>query len=488
MSARKKLILLHSNDFHGDFHPAEKDGKLTGGLSLLSGYVKKTRAQEENVLYAIAGDLFRGSVIDAEYRGLSTIELVNALAPDVVALGNHEVDYGLGHLLFLERCAKFPVINANMYIRSNGARLFPPFKIIHVHGINVLFIGVITEEVLSSTKAEAIIGTYVDVCEAAEEIGRIIDNYKTVKIDLTVLLTHIGYKEDRKLAELLDPNWGIDLIIGAHSHTLLTKAKVVNGIPIVQAGWGSKQIGKITCEIDTEQHKALSLDYEVVPVDEDTSEKDPLIEELLDAYQKETDEKYSRILTTLKRPLTHPSRSEESELGNLFADLMQQDSSFEIMLFGSGSLRKKVLGPLVRYGDLKEALPFSNSIYMLSVTGRQFKDMCHHFLKQTVLTGGSSEFYSVSKGVRLVYDSVNDVLEECSLNGEEIADDRILKIALPEFHYNSFAEFFGVPLEEVVKNARARMVVTNDASVYEELFMTSSGLDAHVEGRVVIRK
>ena len=44
-------------------------------------------------LYAIAGDMFRGSVIDSEYKGLSTIEIMNALAPDIVTIGNHEVDY-----------------------------------------------------------------------------------------------------------------------------------------------------------------------------------------------------------------------------------------------------------------------------------------------------------------------------------------------------------------------------------------------------------
>ena len=43
--------------------------------------------------------MFRGSLIDSEYKGLSTVEIMNILAPDVVTLGNHEVDYGIAHLL-----------------------------------------------------------------------------------------------------------------------------------------------------------------------------------------------------------------------------------------------------------------------------------------------------------------------------------------------------------------------------------------------------
>ena len=92
MASLKKLTLLHSNDLHGDFLAEEVNGKLMGGVSRLSGYVQKVRAEEENVLYAISGDMLQGSVIDSEYRGVSTIEIMNMIGPDVATLGNHEVD------------------------------------------------------------------------------------------------------------------------------------------------------------------------------------------------------------------------------------------------------------------------------------------------------------------------------------------------------------------------------------------------------------
>ena len=59
----KKLTLLHSNDMHGDFLAEDVDGSLVGGVSLLSGYVQKVRKDEDNVLYAISGDMFRGAVM-----------------------------------------------------------------------------------------------------------------------------------------------------------------------------------------------------------------------------------------------------------------------------------------------------------------------------------------------------------------------------------------------------------------------------------------
>ena len=143
MERYKKLTLLHSNDLHGDFLEEAVDSRLIGGVSMLSGYVNKVRREEKNAIYCIAGDMFRGSVIDSEYKGLSTIEMMNMLAPDVVTLGNHEVDYGIAHLLFIEKCAKFPIINANLHITTNNARLFRPHYVLEIDGMKILFIGIL---------------------------------------------------------------------------------------------------------------------------------------------------------------------------------------------------------------------------------------------------------------------------------------------------------------------------------------------------------
>ena len=87
MANIKKLTILHSNDLHGDFLEEEVDAQLIGGVSMLSGYVGKVRREEKNAIYCIAGDMFRGSVIDSEFRGISTIEIMNMLSPDVVTIG-----------------------------------------------------------------------------------------------------------------------------------------------------------------------------------------------------------------------------------------------------------------------------------------------------------------------------------------------------------------------------------------------------------------
>ncbi|MBQ2058939.1 MAG: metallophosphoesterase, partial [Firmicutes bacterium] len=187
MPELKKLTLLHTNDLHGDFLEDEEDGKKVGGISMLSGYVNKVRSEEPNTLFVIAGDMFRGSIIDSEYQGLSTIELMNLISPDVVSLGNHEVDYGLTHLMFIEKCASFPIICSNFRIKSNDASLFEPFRIIEIDGMKILFIGILTKEVLPSIKDGGLISSFLDITDPATEIGRICNSYNAMDIDFTVL-------------------------------------------------------------------------------------------------------------------------------------------------------------------------------------------------------------------------------------------------------------------------------------------------------------
>ena len=483
--AKKRLTILHSNDLHGDFLPAVKDGRTVGGLPLLSGYLNRVRKEEKNVLYVIAGDMFRGSIIDQEYLGLSTIDLVNLMRPDVTALGNHEVDYGVAHLLFLEKCARFPIINANLYVTLNSTRLFRPYMNVEIDGMRILFIGILTEEVLSSTRSEKVIGSFIDIDEAAREVGVICDNYRTKDTSITVLLTHIGIEEDRKLAEKLNSDLGVDMIIGGHSHTMMDEMEVVNGIPIVQAYTGTGQIGRFDIEFDTWRKRITDLKWKCVRIDEDAAEPDAVMEELLDSYRSVTDRKYKRIVTRLARKLTHPSRIQETELGNLYADILQDESSFDLMLLGSGSIRKKEFGPIVEYQDMLENTPFDDALWMLEVTGEQLRRMVMHIMRDDAWEG-HTEFYQYSRGMRITYRKSTHTLEKFEFRGQEIQPEQRILIAMQNYHFVNFDEFFGVPLAEVSRNLKPRIIATSVQNIVEEYFSTHSGLDAQIEGRITL--
>ena len=417
MKHTKKITILHSNDLHGDFLAEQVDEKLVGGVSMLSGYIEKVRAEEPNTIYVIAGDMFRGSVIDSEYKGLSTIEIMNALAPDVVTIGNHEVDYGIAHLLFIEKCARFPIINANLYIKNTPTRLFTPYKILRMDGMNILFIGIITQDVINQTKSESLVGSFVDTAAAAAEVGKICNAHNSID----------------------------------------------------------------------------SYTWRTVPICAETCPRNPAMEQVLHRFTSQVDEKYSHIVGRFRRELTHPQRTQETELGNLFADIFTRSLGVDVMLIGSGSIRAEKLGPIVTYGDLIEGFPYDDGVFMFKVTGQQLRQMLRYMLREEAYTG-HTEFYQLPSTLRLRYDRRKgdfDYFTYCGREvgkeiGKEIGDDALFTVGLQNYHFKNIESFFNISYDTLCKLQKPRSVATSCQDILMEYFREHEMVDAVVDGRMTI--
>ncbi len=487
MTALKKLTLLHSNDLHGDFLAKEVDKELIGGITRLSGYVSQVRKEEPNTLYCIAGDMLQGSIIDSEFLGISTIEIMNLLSPDVATVGNHEVDYGLAHLLFLERCAKFPIVNSNLYIKRPYTRLFRSHIQLKVGGMQVMFIGITTEDIIRGINSD-VLGSFVNIEDAAREVGRICNAHRHIDIDYTVLLTHIGFEEDKRLAALLDPQWGVDLIVGGHTHTILDEPAVVNGILIVQAGVGTKQIGRFDLTIDTDTNSTHDFSWQLIHITEENCPVDKDMERTIARFKEETDAKYDRVICHFAHELTHPDRYEETELGNLVSDILRNHLGVDIMMVGSGSIRKTSISTVMTLLDLQELFPYDDKVKQITVTGKQFRQMLAYVFRDEMFDKDHTEFYQYSTGSRIVYDRVKKDFSVLELDGKPIEDDALYTVGLQEFHYINFGDFFGFSIDEALTNAPSRVITTSIHDVLVESLSSALTVDAQVEGRIIVKE
>jgi len=484
----KNFTILHSNDMHGDFLAEVQgaEGNLIGGLALLSGYVNRVRQEEENVLYVIAGDMLQGSIIDSEYRGISTIEIMNYLAPDVVTLGNHEVDYGLPHLLFLEKMANFPIVNANLYISKYNRRLMRPYAVLNVAGFDIMFIGILTEAVLQSLKQDEQIATFISLEEASREVGKICNAYKDEDIDLTVLLTHIGYESDLELAGLLRPEWGVDLIIGGHSHTILEQPAEVNNILIAQAGVGTDQVGRFDIVVDDDTNCIVEWKWQLIPVDSDIAEPDQELHAFIDSFKEEVDRKYNTVVSRFASELTHPRREEETALGNLFSDIFADRGKVDVMFLGSGSIRGTKLGPLVTLGQLRSIFAFDDTLYKFTVTGSQLRTVFSHVMRPDN-RDGEGECYQVNRGVKAIYSDPSTTLEYLAVQEVPVEDNRQYTICLQGFHYSNSEPNLGLGNEELTAIHPPVVVATSARDVLEEHLRGHQNLRSQVEGRLVYK-
>ncbi len=483
---KKKFTILHSNDMHGDFLSEIKEGRkeLIGGIALLSGYINRVRKEEENVLYVIAGDMLQGSLIDSEWKGLSTIEIMNWLAPDVVTLGNHEIDYGLPHLLFLEKIANFPIVNANLYIRKNNKRLMQPYLILKKAGFDILFTGVLTEKVMDALKQDSLIGSFVDLSEASREVGKICNTYKNDDIDLTIILTHIGYESDLKLASMMKPEWGVDMIIGGHSHTILQKPAKVNNILIAQAGVGTDQIGRFDITVDDDTNSIIDYKWQLVQIDETIAKPDKKLEAYIDSFKDEVNRKYNTLICKLSTELTHPKRETETSLGNFVADAFAGRAECDVALVGSGSIRVKKIGPAITLKEFLSCFPYDDILTRFMITGVQMKKIFSHFMRAEN-RDGEGECYQVNNKVKAVYSDSLKRLQTLTIGDVPVLDDNQYSICIQNFHISNADQYLNISQDELSGSGKTKVITTSIQEVLEEYFRNHNNCSARIEGRLV---
>ncbi|MBR4529132.1 MAG: bifunctional metallophosphatase/5'-nucleotidase [Lachnospiraceae bacterium] len=468
-SSLTHIVLLHSNDIHGDFAPADRDGIRTGGIARLSGFVHDVRGREEQVIYVIAGDMFMGSVIDREYKGLSTVKLVNALEPDVFSAGNHEADYGLSHLLFLEKCADFPIVCANIYIKELNRRVFLPYRDVVRGGVKLRFIGLLTQTVAEHFRQEELVDDAVSIRDVREEIGKVLAETAEDPADVTILMTHIGIEEDKQLAESGLP--GVDFIIGGHSHTRMEEPLVIGGIPIVQAGCGSGQIGRFDLYVDKESRRPDHYTWQLCPVDETVCGEDPLVAFYYDRFVAETDRKYDRTLVTWPQTYTHPGFHRETELGDLFADLYAEIFGSDVFFLTTNVIWAREMGPVVTKRDLMVSFPYENAVYELEMTGERLTAMLHHIYRREAWEGANI-FFLFSGTLSVEVRSGDREIREILYRGEPVDPAAHLRVGITGYVFRNITPFLGIGQEEIGDTVTVRKLADNDRDAMERHFET----------------
>jgi len=428
--------------------------------------------------------MVQGSLIDAEYKGISTMEIMNYLSPDVVALGNHEFDYGLPHLLFLEKMANFPIVNANLYIKKYYKRLMNPYLIVNKAGFDILFTGIITEKVMDAISLGKLVGSFISLEEATQEVGKICNAYKNDDIDLTILLTHIGFESDVKLAKMLKPEWGVDIIIGGHSHTVLEKPQKVNNVLIAQAGVGTDQIGRFDIVVDDDTNSVVDYQWQLIPIDDKLAKPDLKLKAYIDSFKEEVDRKYNTIICKLAQKLTHPKREIETSLGNLVADAFAQAAGCQVMLVGSGSIRVKEIGPMVTLKDLLACFSYDDSLTRYSISGAKLKKLFAHIMRPEN-RDGEGECYQVNNRVKAVYDEKEKSLTSLTIDGKPVEETEFYAVCLQGYHFNQSKTYLNISQNELLESKANKVVTTSAQEVLEEFLRNNQNLDKKVEGRLV---
>lgn len=429
MKTVKRLRILHSNDLHADLC----GDKEQVAKKLFSLHKTITDYRTDETLYLIAGDMLNGNIIDATTKGFSTIQVVNYLNPDVVALGNHDFEYGTSWMLLLEKVANFSTICANVYIKNTNKRVFKPYEVLEINGMKILIIGVTTLSTLKMVKENNEID-YIEIKDPVDEVKDILKSFLKVDIDLTICLTHLGIQEDIQLAQSLDKSFSVDLIIGGHSHSHLSEAKKENGIYIVQAGSGSDYLGILDLEIDTFSNTISKCDWRLVSNDSYTYDPKSDIYKIFESYHHILQSKYNNIVTILPKELSHSrdNYNGETEINIFLVERFNKYTNSDVSIINSGITRVDQIGKVITVADIYSAWTFNGSLYQIEIKGSSLEQV---FSK----IGTKNKAY---------------------FNHVDLEYDKIYKVLIFDFHL-SRNNFWGMEQEIISKK-----IVTDNFSLF----------------------
>ncbi len=165
------------------------------------------------------------------------IKACNEVGLDAFVPGELDFTEGRDYLLNeLLSKAKFPVLGGNAFEETKTKQLFETSVVIERGGVKILVIGVCNWEYNVNKPKQRVVFT-----NPVQMVKKAIEG-KGADIDLVVLLSHLGFDGDVKLAEAVS---GIDVICGGHSAEQLSRPKEVGKTLIVQAYKLGKYVGRL---------------------------------------------------------------------------------------------------------------------------------------------------------------------------------------------------------------------------------------------------
>ena len=258
------LTILHTNDFHGaDFTALAREATL----------IKQIRSEEMNVVYLEAGDTFARGPFHKKFFGELEFAVLNAIGCNAVTLGNNEfktTEHIDAQKYLRERIeqARFPILCANIRVAKDGSYLpkVRPFVIIDINGVKIGILGVSASRIAEYRQIKGF--KVEDPLETAQKL------FSQVAVDseLILALTHIGFEEDRELANRLPK---LAAIIGGDSHTVLEKPYSENQIPIVQAGDNGRFLGRLDLFFELQNGVLVLKKYQgqLIPINDSIPEE-----------------------------------------------------------------------------------------------------------------------------------------------------------------------------------------------------------------------
>ena len=434
-ASTRKLTFLQINDLHGYVEPHQEmirergDWRFTtlGGLSRIATLFRSVRDETAGAVVALDnGDTFHGTRLSVTSKGHALVPMMNALDLDAMTV-HWEFAFGPDGVRDLAGKLDYPVLAINCYSKATGELVFEPYRIIERAGLRIAIIGIACP-IVDKTMPPAF-STGVRFTIGNEELPQWINKArKAERADLIVVLSHLGFPQDVKLAR---ETGGIDVLVSGHTHNRMQEAIVENGAIIFQSGCHGSFIGRLDVEI--EGGRIVSHRHRLLPVDTGL-EEEPGMKALVETALAPERDALREVVGSISAPL-HRYAMLSSSMDDVLLEAIAEAAGTDIAFSNGWRYGAPIAPGPVTLNDLWNIIPMNPPVSTVKVTGAEIHQMLEENLERTFAADPYEQmggYVKRMRGLKLYFKAENPKgrrIDRLFAGNEAIKSDRVYQVA-----------------------------------------------------------
>ncbi len=384
MSERRHLTILQLNDSHGYLELHNEmfwQGnhitlKKVGGFARIASLFNQIQVEHPNAVLTLDnGDTFHGTYPLVQSQGKAIIPILNAMAIDAMT-AHWEFAYGPAEFQKLTHELEYPMLAINCYAKDTKTLIFSPGTIIERNGVHIGIIGItsnIVDKIMPASFSEGIYFTLGNV-ELSDYIKHL---RQKERVDLVVILSHLGYPQDLKLATDVE---GIDILLSGHTHNRLHQPVIVNRAIIIQSGCHGSFVGRLDLKISN--NRIHNFTHQLIPIEENI-QPNAAIHDMIDKVLTKSQRSMLETIVGQTRSGLSRWRSLESTMDNLILQACQEASGVDLAFSNGWRYGVPIPPGDVTINDLWNMIPENPFISICDITGAELWQMMEDNLENT---------------------------------------------------------------------------------------------------------
>jgi len=341
--------------------------QLAGGYSRIARLIEDAYHDNHGRVLALdCGDTIHGTYPVVKSKGMLMVPILNEMGFQAMT-GHWEFAYGPSQFEKITRKLNYPMLAINCYHEKNDSLVFPPYTIQEVSDLKIGIIGIaanIVDKVMPPHFSQGIYFT-LGRREIPEYIRKLREEER---VDLVVVISHLGFPQEFKLAQEVD---GMDVLLSAHTHNRLYHPVNVNETIIIQSGCHGSFLGRLDIEVKDRgvksyQHKFINISQDIKPL----SEIEELIKNAMEPHREMLREVVGETQTSLNR-----NTILESSMDNFLLKSILKESGSQVAFSNGWRYGAPIPPGPITMEDLWNIIPVNPPVSTVELNGRDIWKM-----------------------------------------------------------------------------------------------------------------